>query len=264
MPRILNRKGRGHRITVEEFNSFVEVNNRVAEEMNPVRFDPGASFVAEDRTDGVILVSNESAVNLEPGDAVGLGGPVNDVEYEDIRAVMFAMDPLQIAQTPAVADHRPTRLAIMVDGIPKAANGNTFAGRAVVSGLALAKVEIIETWHQVCGVIDDSGKLKSKPAHGFGIVKFDGVGDQYAVIRMIEECGRTIVSGTLDADLDSGDSAAIDTDSITIYDDDFIPAGQKIASGVHVRGLWQDDYDVGGGAFGGYVLVNSSACPVDQ
>jgi len=123
-------------------------------------------------------------------------------------------------------------------------------GLAVIEGLAIAKVNMLDADHTYARTVDDDvAKLESCPHRGFRIIKAQsGTGTKLAIVRVVEEYND--VEGTLDGILTSGGSQDIASGLENVHDKSDMG---DLASGVWVKASWSHDK---------YVVDLANACPV--
>jgi len=209
----------------------------------PIRDMPSESFRQAD----IIKIKNESGSDRDRFDVLGISGllygPTDNLKE-------FKNRPNLKGTTPSLAYHRG-RFAVLLEPVRSGK-----IGRAWVSGVCPARVEIVDPSHMYCDILDsDATKLRST-ATGSASILYPGSGDEWAVIRFgnregVRLCKTTELwaVGTV-ATLDVWENGTTPSETIT--------TGETIEATNH---LWDVDentfcYVMFGGAGANY-LVNA-------
>jgi hypothetical protein len=134
------------------------------------------------RDAGLVRIQNKTASAVPMGGVLAISGPVADPETNAEAAARFVREFAALGVAPTVDDH-VGQIAVTIE--PIAADA---VGRAVIDGIAAARVNVIESWHTFADLgAGVTAALRSAPTGSADILwrrNPNDTGEQWAVVRI--------------------------------------------------------------------------------
>lgn len=169
------RVAKGDPISAAAWNALVGLARGLQEGHAEVGYRPGEVPLSRART--VMFIRNDSGADLSRFGVLGITGVF---PTPDEAEASFKAGPILTGTTPAVGSHEG-RFAVVLEPIE---DGKI--GQAVVSGVTVAFVDVIDTTHTHCDIKDDDQDSLESATGGSAVIlwKDSGTGVQEAVIRI--------------------------------------------------------------------------------
>lgn len=224
------QRGDPLRISAETFNTMIEAARDYRARQHRTSSDAREHFTDH----GVILVKNQSGAARNRFDILGLDAPV--ISPAD-NLDEFKSRPALVGVTPELPTHAG-RFCILLEPL---ASGSI--GRALVSGVGVARVNVIDPGHRFAEVVhEDPTRLRSAHAGSVEILwKDSGTGgDRWAVVRL--GGGELVARFELLANLAPGGSALarlVDDSAatFTVHDALGVCRGRARSEGYHAGSI---------------------------